>query len=86
MSQDEQHAHMPSSPLPTLTIPQRRVFLSSSSVDQHTWRSRIDQLLSHLGQFSVVSAFTARENPNRLDDAFTGFSFVWYAGGGHLLV
>ena len=44
----------PSVTAPPLAIPQRRVFLGSSSVDLHRWRSRIDQLLPYLGQFSVV--------------------------------
>jgi hypothetical protein len=50
MSQPE--FRTPSIAAPTLTVPQRRVFLDSSSVDLQDWRSRIDELLPYLWRFS----------------------------------
>jgi Domain of unknown function (DUF4062) len=52
MSQPEHHPE--SVPAQTLTVPVQKVFLSSTSADLHKWRSRIDELLPYLGQFSVV--------------------------------
>src|SRR5579883_575398 len=45
---------MPNNPVVMPLPPTHRIFLSSTSVDLHDWRSRLDGLLPYLGQFSVV--------------------------------